>query len=137
MAKKPDWFQSSITLSPNTHVIVLDDDESIHSVWQTLFLENIKNKSVKLDHFYEPSTFITYCNTSRSEHDLFLVDYELINSRETGLDLIEQLNLKKQSILVTSRYEEPEIRERIKNLGIKLIPKSFAPYIPISMKPNS
>jgi len=64
---------------------------------------------------------------------LFLVDYEFVNSKETGLDLIEQLDLKKQAILVTSRYEEQEIRERVRNLGLKIIPKNFAPYIPISI----
>ena len=97
----------------------------------TVFSEDIKNKSVTLKHFYDPSAFTEYCKTSCSEHDLFLVDHEFVNSKETGLDLIEQLDLKKQAILVTSRYEELEIRERIKELGIKIIPKSFAPYIPI------
>ncbi len=133
IAEAPDWFQSAIIISPNTHIIVLDDDESIHNIWQTHLPENVENRSVTLDHFYEPSAFTRYCETSSSEHDLFLVDYELVNSKETGLDLIEQLNLKTQAILVTSRYEETEIRERIRNLGIKIIPKSFAPYIPISI----
>ena len=62
-----------------------------------------------------------------------MLDYELIDSKDSGLALIEQLNLKRQAILVTSRYEEPEVRERTKNLGIKIIPKSFAPYVPISV----
>ena len=62
-----------------------------------------------------------------------MLDYELIDSKDSGLALIEQLNLKRQAILVTSRYEEPEVRERTKNLGVKIIPKSFAPYISISM----
>jgi len=133
IAEEPNWFQGNITLLLNTHIIILDDDESIHNIWQVRFHDCLENKSVTLDHFYEPPAFIEYCKTSRSEHDLFLVDYELVNSKETGLDMIEQLDLKTQSILVTSRYEEPEIRERIKELGVKIIPKSFAPYIPIPM----
>ncbi len=133
IAEEPGWFQGTITLSPNTHIIVLDDDESIHDIWQTHLSKYIENKLVTLNHFYEPLAFAEYCNTSRSENDLFLIDYELINSKETGLDLIEQLDLKRQAILVTSRYEEVEIRERIKTLGVKVIPKSFAPYIPITM----
>jgi len=134
ITKEPDWFQSSITFSPNTHIVVLDDDESIHSIWQTRLHNNLEKKSVTLEHFYEPSNFAEYCKASHSKHDLFLVDHELINSRETGLDLIEQLDLKDQAILVTSRYEESEIRERIRMLGIKIIPKNFAPYIPISVE---
>lgn len=133
IVEEPDWFQSNIVLSQTTHIVVLDDDESIHNIWQTHFYEYIANKPITLDHFYEPLAFAEYCRTSRSEHDLFLIDYELINLKETGLDLIEQLNLKEQAILVTSRYEEEEVRERIRNLGIKIIPKSFAPYIPVSV----
>jgi hypothetical protein len=136
IAEEPEWFQSTVIFSPNTHIIILDDDESIHNIWQAHFREHLGKKLVRLDHFYEPSNFSEYCKTSRSKYDLFLVDYELINSKETGLDLIEQLDLTKQAILVTSRHEEQEIRERIKTLGIKIIPKSFAPYIPISVVKN-
>jgi len=177
IAEEPDWFQNNIILSQSTHIIVLDDDESIHNIWQTHFSACLENKLVTLDHFREPSAFREYClatpkehdtkaglatptcpseakskggpvspqpreggshakagKTSYSENDLFLVDYEFVNSKETGLDLIEQLDLKKQAILVTSRYEEQEIRERVKNLGLKIIPKNFAPYIPISIE---
>ena len=95
---------------------------------------NKKNEQIVLEHFHAPSAFIEYCKTLCSEQDLFLVDYELINSVKTGLDLIEQLDLKKQAILVTSRYEELEIRERIKTLGVKIIPKNFAPYILIEFQ---
>jgi len=131
ITEEPDWFQNSIILSQNKHIIVLDDDESIHNIWQIHFFEHIGSRLVALKHFYESSAFVEYCKTSCSGHDLFLVDYELGNHKKTGLDLIEQLDLKGQTILVTSRYEELEIRERIKTLGIKIIPKNFAPYIPI------
>ena len=133
IAEEPLWFQSTVTLSQNKHIIIVDDDESIHNIWQKHFSAYLENKLVTLVHFHEPSALREYCKTSYSENDLFLVDYEFVNSKETGLDLIEQLDLKKQAILVTSRYEELEIRERIKALGIKIIPKSFAPYIPISI----
>ncbi len=133
IAEEPDWFQSTVILSPNKHIIVLDDDESIHNVWESHFLKYIENKLITLEHFYDPPAFIKYCKTSRSEQDLFLVDYEFVNSMETGLDLIEQLDLKKQTILVTSRYEEPEIKGRTRKLEVKIIPKSFAPYVSISM----
>ena len=48
--------------------------------------------------------------------------------------IVEHLDLKKQAILITSRYEEEEIRERVRNLGVKIIPKNFAPYISISIE---
>jgi len=38
VSEEPDWFQSTVILSPNKHIIVLDDDESIHNIPK--FLEN-------------------------------------------------------------------------------------------------
>jgi signal transduction histidine kinase len=130
---EPKWFQGYIDIEPNTHLIVLDDDESIHNIWEMHFKDCLENRQVTIDHFYSVSKFLEYCKISLSNNDLFLVDHELIGFKETGLDLVEQLDLKNQAILVTSRYEKQEIRKRVEALGIKIIPKDFAPYIPISM----
>ena len=63
------------------------------------------------------------------------MDYELICATETGLDLIEELGIQKQSILVTSHYEETEIRSRCEKQGILLIPKSMSGFVPIGITP--
>jgi signal transduction histidine kinase len=133
LTEEPRWFQANIVLLPKTHVVVLDDDKSIHPIWEIHFHEYLKNEQITLHHFYKPADFVEYCNNSSLDQHLFLVDFELIGFKETGLDLIEQLNLKSKAILVTSRYEEPNIRERVEKLNVKIIPKNFAPYIPISM----
>ncbi len=129
ITEAPGWFQFQINITQGMNVIVLDDDQSIHDVWETRFQEYIKNGKIVLEHFYTPSTFIESCQSLSSTKTLFLIDYELLGSEETGLDLIEKLELKDHAILVTSRYEEPAIRAKIINLGIKTIPKNFAPYI--------
>ena len=61
------------------------------------------------------------------------MDYEIIGSPITGLDLIEELGIQNQSILVTSRYEDFLIQERCEILNVKLIPKSMSPFIPIEI----
>lgn len=65
---------------------------------------------------------------------IFLIDYELIGQRFTGLDLIEENKLGDRAILVTSRYEEPQIRKRCEKLGIRLIPKSMTGWVPIEVR---
>jgi hypothetical protein len=45
--------------------------------------------------------------------------------------LIETLDIARQSILVTSRFEEPAVRARCEHLGVKLIPKGLAGFVPI------
>ena len=127
----PNWFQNKLDISAGMNIIVLDDDQSIHDVWETRFQEQIQKGKIVLEHFYIPSTFIEYCQNLGPAKILFLIDYELLGFEETGLDLIEKLNLKDHAVLVTSRYEEPVVRAKIIKLGIKIIPKNFAPYITI------
>jgi hypothetical protein len=63
--------------------------------------------------------------------DLFLVDYEFLDSKQTGLDFILEEKLQHKAILVTSRYEEFNIQDKCESFGIGLIPKGLAPYVPI------
>lgn len=60
-----------------------------------------------------------------------LVDYELLGQSKTGLELIKLLRIEKQSILVTSRFEEKELREKCNQRGVRIIPKMMAALIPI------
>ena len=45
--------------------------------------------------------------------------------------MIKELGIASQSILVTSHTEEKEIRDECKRLGIKLLPKGLAGFVPI------
>lgn len=131
LAPAPEWFQERLKLAPCMTVVVLDDDESIHAIWTSRcqpFLSDIT-----LTHIHQSKTFREYCQSADLSNTLFLIDYEILGSEESGLDLIEQLQLSKLSILVTSHYEESKIQTRAKRLGVKIIPKNFSPYIPISL----
>jgi hypothetical protein len=63
---------------------------------------------------------------------IFLVDFELLNECKSGLDLIEELGLSRNSILVTNRYEEEEIQQRCKKLNLKILPKILAGSVPLN-----
>lgn len=64
---------------------------------------------------------------------IFLVDYEILGSAINGLDVINQLKITSCSFLTTSHYENNKIRNQCENIGVKIIPKSFAAYIPITI----
>ncbi len=66
---------------------------------------------------------------------LYLFDYELLGQPSDGLTLISQLQIADCAILVTSRYEEPSIRKRCRELGVRLIPKGLAGFVPIAPLP--
>lgn len=131
----PSWFVPSIQIARNSTVVVLDDDASIHYVWDKR-LDSIRQKdqNVKIAHFSTPTDLLQWHQGSPPSEVLYLVDYELIGQNQTGLDIIESLKIAPQSILVTSRFEDPTILDRCLRLGIKLLPKGLAGIVPIQLE---
>ena len=68
---------------------------------------------------------------------MYLFDYELQGYRETGLSLTEELALGERVILVTSRYEEPEVLEGCRKLKTRLIPKGLAGSVPMRVEASA
>jgi len=109
LCEPPAWFQNSLELESGTQVVVLDDDQSIHQVWQgRMESAQAERKDVTLAHFSTPQQLREWYQsrsaTERARPTQYLIDYEILGARETGLDLIESLGIAAQSVLVTSRY---------------------------------
>lgn len=132
--KTPSWFVPSLHLSENSVLVVFDDDQSIHQIWKDR-LEKENARNIKVVNLSNPNDFRIFYRKHFSDLDdaVFLMDHEIINHIDTGLDLIEECSIAKQSILVTSRFEEPHVRERCEELGVKLIPKSMSGFVPIEI----
>ncbi len=126
----PDWFCSQIDLAPGTFVVVLDDDEPIHQVWASR-LQGL----VASEHIFHFTTAegLAKAWPSLPWHApiLFLVDHELLNSQKNGLEIIEFLHIQASSILVTSRYEDPVVRDLAHRLGVPILPKSNVGHVGI------
>ncbi len=129
----PSTFVPNIRLAAGQKVVILDDDQSIHQIWNGRF-ESAKSKdsNIEIIHFSTIADCEAWMKSNRA--DVYLVDYELLGNRETGLDFIERMRIEKQSALVTSRYEETAIQERCERIGVGLIPKGLAPYVPIAIE---
>ncbi|MCI5071397.1 sensor histidine kinase [bacterium] len=128
----PDWFIPAINLEGIKTIIMLDDDESIHQVWEKRLSPYTEQYNIELKHARCPDAFEKL--VQEREGLLCLCDYELLGYKETGLDLIEQNKLEDMAILVTSRYAEEAVQGRCKKLGIKLIPKTSADLVPFTLK---
>ena len=72
-------------------------------------------------------------NKDQTRDSLFLIDYELAAGSRNGLEIIELLNLRENSVLVTSRFEEEPIRRICRELSVRVIPKSLAGFVPITV----
>lgn len=135
--KPPDWFVEKLVTPVGSMIISVDDDLSIHGIWRRRY-ESFGSNAPVVSHlsFTSGADFKTWhsANHTKYMHLFFLVDYELLNQTKTGLDLIEEMNISENAVLVTSRYEESEIRERCARLGVRLIPKAMAGSVPIELQ---
>jgi len=130
----PDWFVPELKLYPDSKVVILDDDPSIHHLWEQRFRQlEVKLLSDQLVHLFSPPKLIDWHrnNGAKVGQVLYLCDYELRGHEMTGLDVIENLGIEKQSILVTTHFENNEIRERCSRLEVRLVPKILARFVPI------
>jgi len=139
LEEPPNWFVPKLKIKENQKVIIFDDDQTIHQIWKGRF-ESVAGGRAKIDleHFSTMDSFRGFFrdNFFELEDRLFLMDYEILGSKETGLDLIFEMGLAKQSVLITSRYEEPAIRERCERVGVRLIPKPMSGFVPIEIVEN-
>lgn len=125
----PRTFAGSIDLNKYTHVIVLDDDESIHLVWKKRF----KELPVTLEHFHKASELLDKYKTI-PETALLLTDYELLGENVSGLDCIITLGAFENSLLITARSDEQAIIKICSEKGVRILPKSMANEIEIHSK---
>lgn len=133
-AEPPSWFVESILVNGPKTIVVLDDDESIHQIWKMRFEKTVQEKGkIVFLNFYTSTDILKWFRTTLGtvENPLYLFDYDLIGSKETGLDVIDMLGIASQSILVTSRYDDPRIQEKCVRTGVQLLPKTLALFIPI------
>ncbi len=135
----PKWFVERIEFSEGQTVIALDDDQSIHNIWQGRYASSdLAKNGVQLLHFSSNTVFEDWLVDAgdKTPAPMFLMDYELLGQNTTGLDLIEKHSLGSKAILVTSRYEEKHIRERCERLGVRLLPKSMAGFVAFHLRAN-
>lgn len=150
-ANTPVWFANSINLKPGEEFVTVDDDISIHQIWKGR-LESLKSKdyNIQISSFTSAKEFREYFDknlkyklskktpemTSQFELNdkiIFLIDYEFLSQNDDGLKIITDLSIQDKAILVTSRFDEPNIRRECEVQKIKILPKQLAGQIPIML----
>jgi len=132
--KAPNWIAEEIRLTAEDIVVILDDDRSIHTAWDSRlepFLRSSPEMTVK--HFessVDTLHFIQGLSEAERRQVFLLTDFELLEQDWDGLDVVEKTQVER-SILVTSHYGHEYIRERAVALGTKVLPKQLASEVPI------
>ncbi len=130
-ADAPAWFVSSIEVSSQTPIGILDDDASVHDAWDQKL--DAASPHLCLHHFRNSKDLMAWYRTQTTPVQIFS-DYELIGDPLTGLQALEDLGCGENALLVTSHYEDPAIIERCQKLGIRLLPKNLLPHVLIHLK---
>lgn len=136
-AQAPEWFIPGLELNAGRCAVVLDDDESIHRVWRgRLESARAAEQGVELHSFLSSEKLRGWVkeNPGKAAGAVYLLDYELLGSGETGLGLARALGLENRAVLVTSRNEEQHILEECRRLKIRIIPKGLSGFVPITIK---
>jgi signal transduction histidine kinase len=139
--EEPRWFARRIEVPQGAVVVSVDDDPSIHQIW-AMRLSSAERSGV--EHSRPPHSSsqhvildskalaMKWILEHRDLDCVYLIDFEFLGESGDGLDLIAEAGIAAQSILVTSRYEEPHVRSRSLALGVRLLPKSLAAFVPLS-----
>jgi signal transduction histidine kinase len=131
-ATPPAWFIPELNLRAGVPVVVVDDDSSMHQGWAQRFRSlSLDKEKINVVHLSTPAELLLWHEANGDKPATYLVDYEFLGFRRTGLDLIRDLHLEAEAILVTSRYDEPAVRELCEEVPVRLIPKGRAAFVPI------
>lgn len=125
-AEAPSWFVEALDLRCFQRALIVDDDSTIHQIW------NNRLGGFPLVHFTSGDDFQRWFHDHDHSSSLYLIDFELLGQKRTGIDLIRELNIGRSAFLVTSRYDEDAIRKAAESLNVKIIPKTMASLLPIS-----
>lgn len=128
-ADPPRWFVRDLKLTSS--VCILDDDTSIHETWKSRISDAGLDGKIAMTYFSSHREFERWFDQG-NRAGLYLVDFELLGQTKNGLMIVDENNLAIQAVLVTSHFDDKKVRDRSERVGVRIIPKSMVPLVPIS-----
>jgi PAS domain S-box-containing protein len=126
LSEAPNWFAQSLTVSENTILIIIDDDPSIHYLWDKKFVDLKLQNTVHHFYFAKELDEWRIKNSNLLKQVILLCDNELIGSDCNGRELIEKYQSQVQdTLLVTSYYAFHELVPDLTRLKTRLLPKEL------------
>lgn len=104
-----------LTARPGDLVLLLDDDEAMHELWQKRFLQEAP--SVRLAHARSAAEFRARATEAVA---LYLLDYDIGDASATGLSLCAEVGACHRAVLITGRHTDSGVAEQCRSLGVRL-----------------
>ena len=134
----PTWFAQEVQLSRGGLVLIVDDDNSIHELWDKR-LANLRKSGLTIAHarsLTEATSILDAKSFDSEKACTFLVDYEFQGDSERGSDWLARQSSKIQRHMVTSYSEDAGVQDFCAKAAITIIPKFSAGAIPLKLKSN-
>lgn len=132
IAQSPEWFLKDLEFQHGSIVVALDDDISIHHLWNKILEKHADDICVKC--FEHGKDAIDFINSSEEKEKIFLLtDYELRNQELNGAEVIEETNMQKRSVIVTSMSNDKSILDFSEKTGVKILPKNLINHVNTSV----
>jgi len=131
---EPAWFVPCLLPTPNTVVVILDDDASIHHIWRKRFSSTPNQVGVELFSFTRGSDLISWWEVqdpATKRRCLYLTDFELLGEAASGIEVMKQIKATGRAVLVTSRFDDPKVLSAADSAGMRIIPKGMAGFVPL------
>jgi signal transduction histidine kinase len=120
IAKTPAWSPMAIKCNVNSTLIIVDDDLSMHMLWQ----QKAGTKNLKLKLFINVIDFLEWTKLQANmKQFIYIIDYNLNDKIYNGFKVISDLCIQEQSYLVTSHAEELWLQNICISNKLFLIPK--------------
>lgn len=116
----PKWFTTKISLLD--HIVVLDDDLSIH-----YYIQSKLSAIFKIKYFTQISEFKEWVNNNKDMIHIttYFIDYYIEDGNKSGVEIINQFNINTTSYLLTNEYSIKPVQEEVIKSNIKMLPKSL------------
>lgn len=121
----PAWFARELQLSEGQQLVVIDDDFSVHQLWQS------RLAGEKLVHLNGPDDLDSWMRDNSTDMGFFLVDYEFLGHGQNGVDVVKAHDLADRSVLVTSHFDKAELRVECETISLRIVPKGMAAQVPV------
>lgn len=120
----PRIENESIEIVAGQKVVLVDDDELIHTAWDLLL--NPHGEKISLVHLQSKNEFEEWISLNGSGsfgERLYIFDYDL-KADLTGIDLIEKYNLRLEATVISGMADVPDVSAKAKNAKVKLLNKN-------------
>ncbi|HEX3596536.1 MAG TPA: hybrid sensor histidine kinase/response regulator [Polyangiaceae bacterium] len=128
-APMPSWFAPKLEIPSKASVLIVDDEPSVRETWQA-FLRLDAPNDADISDVGTVTELEEWYVSRRSQRVLLLVDYEL-GEGPSGVDTVLRLGAARDSIIVTSHFQDADLRARCTQHQLRMIPKTALGSVPI------